>query len=537
MLSSNNPQSSEKVKIGVCIRRESLKVRIHGAFSLTSPGKNLVSSIHTGSYSLGLSQKGEDSFWGVKLESFQSLKDAEGFIDIAESTGISAEIVTLGKPVTWGGTQLNNEIFTVVFGSYPSGKEAVRKSQSILQPHAKKLGIIEYEDQVFNLDPIRLNPPIGGKLTLQNDLGEIWIFESPLRFQPEENYPRTYFELEDVRIGIDFHWDHNELLPFRGALELYADGGSVTAVNEINLDDYLASLLGSEMRNDWPLQSLSAQAVAARSTVLATRGRHHYGEAFDLCHDDHCQCYQGISRESEIARKALELVPNTILTFEQQVADARYAKTCGGLSDNYNVAWEDWEIPYMTSVKCCAHNGQNKNRSNPETEIWNKESLLKKILKSPPRWAACNPKAFDYPSSAKEMEELYTWSFEISQDEIEEFVERRTGENLGEITDIEVLERGVSGRIKYLRILGTSGTCTVGKELNIRRLLSESHLPSSAFVVDKDSDKGFTITGIGWGHGVGLCQLGAAALASEGWGWRDILNLYYPETNVLGDSS
>ncbi|HEB83535.1 MAG TPA: SpoIID/LytB domain-containing protein, partial [Bacteroidetes bacterium] len=342
--------------------------------------------------------------------------------------------------------------------------------------------------------------------------------------------PDACFTLAEVRIGIEFHWDHLETLSFRGVLELLPDGDTLTAVNELPIEEYLASLLGSEMREDWPLDALTAQAVAARSTVLATRGRHHYGEAFDLCHDDHCQCYRGVSRESDLARRALEASRGALLVHGGRVADARYAKSCGGVTEAYSSAWEGWNPPCLRPVVCGPLDGAP---GASVEDLWVAgDETLRERLESPPLWAACNPKAVRYPASSGEMEALFRWRVSLSREELRGLINTRIGRDLGYITALQPLERGSSGRVIHLRIVGKKGSVTVGKELRIRRLLSPSHLPSSAFIVNDTGDE-FHLEGIGWGHGVGLCQLGAAALAARGWSWERLLAHYYPGTRLV----
>ncbi len=525
-----NNLSSSNVRIGLQIRTDRLEFKLSGQHSLIESGS--ISTVAEGVYTALITETGDSPRWGVRLFASPNRLDCVDFLDKAIDLSLECEIVEMGYPVSWGDSNLNSTVFVVIYGDWANPEIAQLESRKQLNPIALKLGIATYPDELLTLEPVRMKSPTGGKIVLQG-LDDSLELPSPVKIIAANN--NSLFELPEMRIGIDFHWDHNEALLFRGDIELHADGDKLTLVNEIDIEEYLASLLGSEMRYDWPLQSLAAQAVAARSTILATRGRHHYGEAFDLCHDDHCQCYQGKNRESDLARRALKECQSALLIHQVsandiRVADARYAKTCGGLSDDYATAWEDWKIPYMVPVACTS----NKEHSpEPISLDWKTESEFEKAISEAPAFAACNPDIYPYPESVKEMEELFRWERRLSAEELSSLVSKRTGLSLGYISSLEALERGSSGRIISLRISGENESVIVRKELRIRRLLSESHLPSSAFIFEFSSEGDLILRGLGWGHGVGLCQLGAVALANDGWDWQSILFHYYPETKLV----
>lgn len=307
----------------------------------------------------------------------------------------------------------------------------------------------KYPDELPRVEPIRLDRVSGGELELRClKNNETKIVPSPLLVVTEgEDFG---FSLQNVRIGIDFHWDHRESLSFRGGLEFFADGDSVTAVNPVSIRSYLKSLLGSEMRPDWPLEALAAQAVAARSTILATRGRHHYGEVFDLCHDDHCQCYQGISRESELAGKALDLAGSSVLATGDRLLDARYAKACGGVTEWYSTAWEEWRLAGLEPVHCCANP-----KSGQFLPDFSRLENLADYMEHGGEGIACNPAEYPYPASVKEMESLFHWNFRYPREQLTELIHSRINEDIGDLVDFRVLERSISGRIVYLRVIGS----------------------------------------------------------------------------------
>lgn len=528
--------SNPLVRIGIAVRRRSVIVRTPQSVPPKGTGGE---PLAPGRYRVRVAERGRQAPWAGRVAVFTDDADAGRLAGFLTEHGLPAQVVPMGRSVDWGAAgKFDAGVHAVLSGEYATREEAVNGTREALvrMLEAGQAGALPgmpaYPDQVPAVEAVRLAPVEGGQLELapleaSTDTRPVRV-PSPLRLA----IPRDgdAYEVEGVRIGIDFHWDHEETLDFRGSLELVADGDGVTVVNELELDDYLTAVLGSEMRPDWPRAALGAQAVAARSTVLATRGRHHFGEVFDLCHDDHCQDYQGISRESSTARDALKDVEGLLLVHGDRVADARFAKTCGGISDHYHVAWDDEVIPYLVPVVCGPH-GDDGGEGGALLAA-DGEETVRYLLERTPEWASCNPQAARYPESVREMEELYRWRRTLTSDQLAELVRLRTGRDLGVIRELTPLERGASGRIRYLRVVGEKGAITVGKELPIRRLLSNSHLPSSAFTVEHGDDGSVTLEGIGWGHGVGLCQLGAAALARRGWAISDLLMHYYPTSNI-----
>ena len=336
------------------------------------------------------------------------------------------------------------------------------------------------------------------------------------------------FWLYDVPIGRGFHWEHKEQLEYRGALKLFQpQGHDLTAVNILPLEMYLESAVGSEMRSDLPPAFSQAQAIAARSTVLATAGRHHRADGFDLCNDDHCQCYQGTYREANAVVAPIRdsagrvLVSSFILhpSSFPRVVDARYAKSCGGVSELYEEAWGD-EGPAYFAVRACGEF--------PVPDLTDEDHARAFVLAHPPAW--CNDKLFPYPEPW-DKDPLFRWQREYDCGELGVLIATKTGTNVGAINALRVKRRGPSGRILVLEVIGTDDTLVIYGELNIRRALSPSHLPSSFFVVDQTNDS-IILTGGGWGHGVGLCQLGAAAMAKAGKSVEQILEHYYPHSEL-----
>lgn len=321
-------------------------------------------------------------------------------------------------------------------------------------------------------------------------------------------FAEASFILYDVVIGIDFHWQQKRTLKFAGGLKFIVEGDCITAVNCIGMENYLLSVISSEMKSSSSLELLKAHAVISRSWLLARMEERKSGGAaphreFDVCADDHCQRYQGLAMAvGESVRRAIDQTWGQVLRYRGALCDTRYSKCCGGRTELYGTCWEDKDFPYLQSVEdrfCdCEHS-----------------EILPQVLN-------------DYDMRTMD---FHDWTVRYSREELSTLVHRRTGVDYGEILSLEPVERGPSGRIKYLRINGTKHSAVIGKELAIRRALSETHLKSSAFEVTVDGDF-FVLRGRGWGHGVGLCQIGAAVMASEGYDYRQILSHYYVGAEV-----
>ncbi len=373
--------------------------------------------------------------------------------------------------------------------------------------------------------------------------------DSKLDFEPAED--GAVFEVKDVMIGVDFHWQRRENQTFAGALSLLpcADG-SITVVNRIGVEDYLRSVISSEMSATSSPELLRAHAVISRSWLLAqirkneriADGARAYDACtvtddeivrwqdredhtdFDVCADDHCQRYQGVTRQSTAA-VAVDATAGIALTDPDsgELADARFSKCCGGVFELFENCWEPVHHSYLT-VRSDA----------PDALVYpdlRYESRARAWIEASPE-AFCNTADERVLSQVlnnydRESIDFYRWTVRYGVEELSDLVRERTGIDFGTITDLVAVERGTSGRIVRLRITGTKRSMIIGKELEIRHALSRSHLRSSAFVVDRDGDD-FVLRGAGWGHGVGLCQIGAAVMAEKGYGWREILAHYFP---------
>lgn len=365
------------------------------------------------------------------------------------------------------------------------------------------------------------------------------------------------FAIPDVEIGIGFHWDRRERQLFAGALRFCVEEGEVWVVNEVPVETYLTSVIASEMSAQAPAALLRAHAICSRSWLMAQINHKRDARArqtpptpgpgattritwrdredhtlFDVCADDHCQRYQGQTRVGTSAvRQAIADTRGQVITHNGQVCDARFSKCCGGLTELYSTCWGDTDIPYLRSVRDTYCPVSATPRHDPTTEdgarAWvesrpeafcdtTDESLLQAALNSYDR---------------EERHDYYRWQVTTTAERLGALIERKTGLAVGSVTSLEALERGPSARIKRLRVVGQKATIELGKELEIRRALSDTHLLSSAFVADIEGGR-VTLRGAGWGHGVGLCQIGAAVMANKGFGHQSILYHYFRGAHI-----
>ncbi len=389
-----------------------------------------------------------------------------------------------------------------------------------------------------------------GKILFEENLYDELIFET-------ENIHTHSFELKDVIIGVNFHWERKENQRFLGNLKFIVENNTLSAINIVSLEDYLVSVISSEMSATSSEELLKAHAVISRSWLLAQIQKNKSLEKdyqtsfvspteivrwydredhlnFDVCADDHCQRYQGITRQStDLVRQVIQQTRGEVLMYDNVICDARFSKCCGGVMETFENVWEPVVHPYLVA--------KTDNASAALPDLTDEETADRWIRTSPP--AFCNTQNAkvlkqvlnDYD---QETADFYRWTVTYSQEELSELIRERSGIDYGEIVALQPLQRGTSGRIILLKIIGTKRVMTIGKELEIRRTLSTSHLYSSAFVVDteNENDEGipqqFTLTGAGWGHGVGLCQIGAAVMAEKGCGYTEILNHYFPSSEV-----
>jgi len=434
----------------------------------------------------------------------------------------------------------------------------------ITQEPCLAVGICEHETEIRGALNGRFALPDGtalsGEFSVRPDHGTLVLTGSDgrelarapeIRLAPEG---KATFTLRGVTIGINFHWERKEDQTFEGGLRLLAGaGGTLTAINEAGVEQYLKSVISSEMSAQAPLELLRAHAITSRSWLVAMlerqkrfknvggparRGRESAEEIvrwydredhrdYDVCADDHCQRYQGITKIiSATAEQAVRDTRGVFLVHGGEICDARYSKSCGGRSEVFASAWEDLAVPYLVTVSdaavehppiCSEADAERWVHASPEAYCNTMDgSILRQVL----------------PSFDQETTDFYRWTVSYTQEELAALLHKRSGIDYGAIHGLEPLQRGPSGRIVRRRIVGSRRIVVVGKELEIRRWLSPSHLYSSAFVVRTEGDEHgipakFTLRGAGWGHGVGFCQIGAAVMAAKGFQAENIVQHYF----------
>lgn len=380
-----------------------------------------------------------------------------------------------------------------------------------------------------------------------------------LLFEPTD--AQSSFTLEDVTIGVNFHWERKEAQTFLGKLRFIVEDNNICAINELPVETYLTSVISSEMRATSSLELLKAHAVISRSWLLAQMEQRKAEnnnvekqpsffktdkeivrwydcedhKRFDVCADDHCQRYQGITKAAnKHVVEAIQQTAGEILTSHGEICDARYSKCCGGAVEEFQYCWENIKKPYLQALPDTLPD------TTPLPDLTDEAVARQWILSSPD--AFCNTTDQKVLSQVlndfdQETTDFYRWNQTYSQAELKQLLEEKLEVQFGDIIDLVPLSRGKSGRIYRLKIVGKERTLIIGKELEIRRALSKSHLYSSAFIVEKADIKDgvpqkFIIKGAGWGHGVGLCQIGAAMMGKQGYRYEEILLHYYKGAEI-----
>ncbi|MBI9071289.1 MAG: SpoIID/LytB domain-containing protein [Melioribacteraceae bacterium] len=445
----------------------------------------------------------------------------------------------MGKPKVSVSIVKNDEIKFVLYGNYTSK---------------------DFDDLLSGKCVAKL---VNGKIRLSCD-GKDYDFSKEIKLVPSELSSES-FVINDVVIGVDFHWEQKENQRFQGSLKLLVEDGKIVAVNVLSVENYLISVISSEMSANSSIELLKAHAIISRSWLLAqidkqkeldTSGNDYIPvietedefikwydredhKLYDVCNDDHCQRYQGITKAyTEKVRAAVNATEGMVLKYKNKICDARFSKSCGGIAEDFENVWEPVKHDYLVKTIDYKY----------EPDDFDLDLTKEKAAEA---WIRKSPAAFCNTSDEKilsqvlldydqETTDFYRWKVEYSQNEIAELINGKSAWDFGDIIDLIPIERGVSGRLIKLKIVGSKKTLIIGKELEIRRILSKSHLYSSAFVIDKDMivdnvPGKFILTGAGWGHGVGLCQIGAAVMGEMGYSFDAILLHYFKGASIQKD--
>ena len=441
---------------------------------------------------------------------------------------------------------------------------------TLIKPPVVKVGILSDEKIEFglygNYSAYGFNQTFNGVINAELKDGKIICrFEQKtvevsdeIQFDPS-NEKIDYFLFNEIKIGQSFHWEYKEKERFRGSLLLKKWEGKIVVINLINIENYLRSVISSEMSDKSTLQALKAHAVVSRSWILShmtteefkknkienelekdtehitwTKRQEH--TLYDVCATDHCQRYHGITKLSTgMALRAINETKGLVLTYKNKICDTRYSKCCGGISESFENVWEPKKIEYLSSIIDYKFEPENYSM-----DFSNEECSRKWISNSPPAFCNTNDKTILSNILVKydqQTNDFYRWEVKYNQQTLAKIIKDKTVIDFGEIIDLIPGERGDSSRLITLKIVGTKKTLIVGKELEIRRILSKTHLYSSAIVIEKQDVKEgvpqkFIIKGAGWGHGVGLCQIGAAVMSAEGYKFDEILSHYFSKATL-----
>ncbi len=428
-----------------------------------------------------------------------------------------------------------------------------------------EIDIVFYGDYILSGGSKSFN----GKYKALLESGKIYLINNYEKFEIEngtplipEDYLTSSFVLRDVIIGKRFHWETKENQRFLGTIKFLIENGKLTAVNILPVEDYLTSVISSEMKATSPKELLKAHAIISRSWLLAQMersttvelGKKHFPseiktedeyirwydrqdhKLYDVCADDHCQRYQGVTKLIEHnAQIAVSETRGLILKYGDEICDTRFSKSCGGITESFENVWEPVPKSYLTKIIDYKFEPDGF-----DLDLTNENAAEEWIRNSPP--AFCNTNDDEILSLVlmkydQQTKDFYRWTVEYSQEELANLINTKSGFDFGNIVDLIPIQRGNSGRIIKLKIVGTKRTMTVGKELYIRKILSDTHLYSSAFVVDKldiidNIPQKIKFIGAGWGHGVGLCQIGAAVMSVMGYKFDEILLHYFRGANI-----
>ena len=423
--------------------------------------------------------------------------------------GLNPEVIEI-KPSgeRWHLEGMNKKLYNVVLWDIFASKESAEKGRANLA-HKAAFEVMEF-----------VKEPAGGSIELTStETSKSYRFPSGSRIVTER------FAVIDMPVGEGYHWQGKKTQVFRGNLELLIDRQRrLSVVNVLPLETYLRGVVPSEMSGGFPPEALKAQAIVARSEVLAKAGRNHLDEGFDICATAHCQVYGGISKEDERTSAAVTETAGLVLKVGGEIADAVYSGVCGGHTENNDAIWDGAPQPHLRGI----YDGPGK----PDLlrGLLQRDDVVAKWVQAKPP-VYCNTVSTPVSAALQYTRKYFRWQVKTSRADLEKSIRTATGRQFGQLLDIVPVQRGVSGRIRRLRIVGSRASFEIEKELAIRQALSDNTLYSSCFTVEKigrgSAPEAFVLHGAGWGHGVGMCQTGAAMMAQQGSTFEQIIRHYY----------
>lgn len=514
------------VRIGVLQHQDALRMDRLGRYALRHPSGAVLGKINPEDGEIeirAIEARPARMGWRLVLAKKESPAQAAAWIetDGRKRKGLTLEALQVGTDFQSGPSPVTAKEWWIVSQVFENGAAADEARR--MQTHPDLIALLE----------VRLEPPTG---MVEVRIGGREPLRLPgfVRIEPVDEGPHRVI-LKDVIVGVGFHWQHLEDQKLRGALEARIDNkGKLTAVNELPIEQYLFSVNSSEMMSQCPQALLEAQTIAARNTILATMDKHHHADDFDICADDHCQCYRGSSREADLSRQAVLNTLGEVLVHNKRVCDCRYSKMCGGISEDADSVWDGDRVPYMLAV----WDGEKKDGDEARTLMpAESEARAKALIEARPDVFCNTLTSTDVPQYLRYSAEYFRWTVEFTREEFEASLARFPHYRIGELKDMEVLSRGKSGRIEAIRLIGSERTTVIHREYYIREAFAPFFLYSACFIPTLERDAAGRVTrvilkGGGWGHGAGLCQIGASMMAERGKSCGEILMHYFVGTSI-----
>ena len=503
------PTAMPMIRIGLAEGLESLKFDIDGKVEILDRGRKIATRMDWNQpYLIQVARATEAKMiYRLRVREFTDGRKANRLADSLRALGLPISIVSRKSRRFYNGRLKVITNYSVVLNKKFASADEAYRFQWTIRDKVNAVAV-QYTDEDANGEIMLTNLKTGEKFHASRVMilrGDIFSLELPT--------------------AEGFHFAEKQKRRYHFRLEFVIDRfGKLTVINVIPLETYLKGVVGSEMQEKFPLEALKAQAVTARSYTLARIGKQHPLAPFDVCDEVHCHVYGGLDRESSKVTQAVNETSGQILMYKNQICETFYAGVCGGHTENNEFVWQGEPRPYLQGQL------DAENIKLPDGYLQN-EKNVRRWIESQPR-VFCNTQQEDVPDFLEYTKKYFRWQVRYSQTELSRIIEKKSGQKIGLVREIIPVLRGVSGRLYEIKIRGTRGSITVENELQIRRTLSENYLYSSCFVIDREG-RDFVIKGAGWGHGVGMCQTGAAMMALKGKNYKEILNHYYPYTKLV----
>lgn len=510
------PPLSPIIRVGIILDAEEIEFQPDKKMTITPrEGGNRYRSDQGDIWTIRINKASiTSSPWRLVLGDFEKKGDAEKPAKEFRQKNIQTEIAQEGDELWYGGKLISG---SSLFRLYAAQKFAAEEQAAA----AKQ------ENAAFaNARVVHAADPLTGELVLLSPKGDELAIKDAMRLSGTE------FTIHEVKVGDGYHWSRIEKRTYRGELEIRVNkNGNLVAINVLPLEDYLHGVLPGEMSASFPLEALKAQAIAARTFFLYNFNRVHSDDPFDACADVHCQVYVGSGKSDDKIEKAIRETRGLVLQHNGELCSTPFSAMCGGHTEHSGNVWSGETLPHLTGVFDLDHPEQFESRFD-----LSQEANARKWIESLPD-VYCNVQKSGSPAFANYAQKYFRWENRFTRQELEQSIQNYTGVNFGSLLDLKAVSRGVSGRIIQLLVTGTSDTLSIEKELRIRKALSPTTLYSACIVFDKIGDStgvpdAFLIKGAGWGHGVGMCQIGAAIMAERGKDAGDILKHYYSNTRI-----